>query len=252
MSAWSDLGLPCPSRDGYGYTRDLGLIRTPFPTAAPEQRQAQDHLALTFTLSWLLTGAQLALAEPYLLANGYQGITLELVSGASPDGVPVPHTVRLTADYEVTAVRPDCFRLAIKAETPVAITGTCLPATCDVIDPDDQRCQPPLTSVSQVFKSVLYAVQPTDFADVVQKASLYALYHGFTGPGTVIKISLGAIYHPNSAQATAAKVGLYALYHAEAALGTVSKGNIYALYHGASDLGAVSKTNLYALINTLG
>lgn len=142
MSDWADLGLPCPSRDGYGYTRDLGLIRTPFPTAAPEQRQAQDHLTLTFTVSWLLTGAQLALAERYLLAHGYQGIVLDLVSGASPDGIPTPHAVRLTADYEVTAVRPDVFRLAIQAETPVAITGTCLPATCDVIDPDDQRCDP--------------------------------------------------------------------------------------------------------------
>lgn len=216
MTAWTDLGLPCPSRDGYGYTRDMGLLRTPFATAQPEQRQAQTEHPLTFTLSWMLTGAQLAIAEPYLLANGYAGMELDIISGASPDGLPALHAVRLTKDYEVTAVRPGLYRLAIQAETLTAVTP-CLPATCDAVDPDDGLCDPLV-----------------EYSSIVQKTNAYAIYHGTDGPGTVIKISLAVIYDAAGWNVT------------------VSKANLYGVYHGNPGTGNTSKANLYAIINTLG
>ena len=69
MSDWSAAGLPAPLAAGYGYTADLGLSRTPFATAQPEQARIRANRRRTFSLACVLTPAQLVIAEAFLLGR---------------------------------------------------------------------------------------------------------------------------------------------------------------------------------------
>lgn len=131
MSDWSDLGLPCPLVAGYSYQRNAGLLRTPFASPAPEQRQALTSWVKSLTLAWGLSQAQLQLAEAYLLANGFSWWDLDMLGFDEDDNVITEvWQVRLTADYQITSLAGGVYQLSAPAEVkrvPVA----CVLATCD-------------------------------------------------------------------------------------------------------------------------
>lgn len=131
MSAWTDLGLPLPNAKGYGYQRDAGLIRSPFPSPLPDQKQSRTSWSNTFTTSWDLTLEQLAIAETYLLEFGYSWFDLELVSGETPAGdTDSIHTVRLVESYKVQPIAALYMRLSANMESKVT-ANTCSLAQCD-------------------------------------------------------------------------------------------------------------------------
>lgn len=131
MSDWNDLGLPCPLVGGYSYSRLAGLARTPFPTAAPEQRQVITTWSKRMTLSWGLSIEQLQVAENYLLANGYSWWEIDM-QGIDGEGntIMTPWLIRLTSDYQIATLAGGVYQLSASAEAkqvPVA----CVLATCD-------------------------------------------------------------------------------------------------------------------------
>ena len=134
MTDWDALGLPCPSRANYGYKVDAGLSRTPFACALPEQGLARTSRRQTFSLNWRLDAEQLARAEAYLLAYGYDGdgIDLELLTGAGLEIV----RVRLAADLEISALDRSVFQLTAKLETLVSVAAV-PPITCPGCVPVD-------------------------------------------------------------------------------------------------------------------
>lgn len=131
MSAWSDLGLPCPLVSGYSYSRNAGLARTPFPTAAPEQRQVITTWAKRLTLAWGLSSEQLQVAEPYLLAHGYSWWEIDMLAfDEAGNAIYTPWQIRLTSAYQIATLAGGVYQLSASAEAqqlPVA----CVLATCD-------------------------------------------------------------------------------------------------------------------------
>lgn len=130
MTTWAELGLPAPLIAGYQYRRDSGIVRTPF--AAPMAEVARVRLGglRAYELAWGLDGAQLALAETFLKAFGYTWFEVCMASGLS--ATPVPHEIRLTSDWQTTALSGDAYRLAASAEARLATTAAVTPdcGTC--------------------------------------------------------------------------------------------------------------------------
>lgn len=121
-SDWSNFGLPPVQEDGYGYTVASGVLRTPFDTAQPRQKRGNVLNVRQFAGHVLLTQAQLGNAEAAINAFGFQWFTLELISGYAnsalvPGEYPSIHSVRLTADYRVSAVGVDTYRLELALES---------------------------------------------------------------------------------------------------------------------------------------
>ena len=128
MTTWAGLGLPSPLVTGYRVTRDLGLARTPFPSALPESGQTRTGGVRAYELAWAVNADQLALATAFLEAQGFRWWTLCMSSGAS--AVPTDHEVRLTSDVNLTTLAPGVYQLAASAEARLAPTA-CVPVTCD-------------------------------------------------------------------------------------------------------------------------
>lgn len=113
-NGWEALGLPAPQASDYGYDVDTGLQRTPFETAQPRQRKRHTAWNRTFTLSFLLSQAELQIAEAALKADGYSWFQMKLVSRG---GVLVDHLVRLIEPWSVSAFSPEFFTLSLQVES---------------------------------------------------------------------------------------------------------------------------------------
>ena len=168
-TAWADLGLPCPLRSDYGWRADAGLSRTPFATALPEQAQVRTGRRHTFSLAWLLTRTQLALAEPYLLASAYDGagITLELLTTAGL----VTQTVRLAADLEVSPADGELFKLRATFETLRAATAGELLTCDDLSDGVNEQCEPAVRYDSVILATNLYPLEASDRLQAAARVS---------------------------------------------------------------------------------
>ena len=110
MSEWLLLGLPYPRVSGYGYKLGVDLLRTGFETAHPGQERKNTFVGKTFTLSFLMTASQLRAASGYLDSHGYGWVSLPV----DPDGSEV--TVRLVADYRVSAQSADLYVVDLEVE----------------------------------------------------------------------------------------------------------------------------------------
>lgn len=113
MSDWSDLDLPIAERGGYSIFVDQGLLRTPFKTAKPRQTRRWSSTRHTFSLTFLLTQAELQAARAFLDTDGYTWFTIDLLSSY---GDVVPHNARLIEDYNVTTVGSDTHKLTYTVE----------------------------------------------------------------------------------------------------------------------------------------
>lgn len=124
MSAWTDLGLPLPNANGYGYTRDAALLRIPFDCAMPDQGQRNTNWRKTFNVSWNLTLEQLNLACQYLLSVGFSWFDLELVSNETPINENISiHQIRLTSNYNIKPLGGIYFQLSANVESRVIGTS---------------------------------------------------------------------------------------------------------------------------------
>jgi hypothetical protein len=117
---WIDLGLPAAIANSYGYTTDAGLRRTSQSTAEPRQKRDYATDKREFSVSFLLTTAQLRTAENYLQEYGYTWFPLPLSSGDSTEGVSTLY-VKLIDDPTITAAgSKNAWAMAVKLEQYVA------------------------------------------------------------------------------------------------------------------------------------
>ena len=130
-AAWEGLGLPCPQLSGFGYDIDLGLVRTPFDFGAPRQDTLYDIRPRRFDADFLLTKAQLATAEEWLDERGFETWELKLLSAESVTGAAIPHDVRITGNWSVSAVRADLYSLTLPLEVQEADESCSLVKYCD-------------------------------------------------------------------------------------------------------------------------
>jgi hypothetical protein len=115
MSDWSDLGLPAPNVEGYGYSIDAGIMRTPFATAHPRQIRRHTRNQRTFSTSVMLTQAQLSVATEFLEADGFAGFTIGLICGRSQTVV-TDLDVRVSDNYTVDAVGLNLYKLSMSLQ----------------------------------------------------------------------------------------------------------------------------------------
>jgi hypothetical protein len=121
---WSDLELPPPEAQGYGYSIDAGLVRTTFDTAKPRQGRKHTSNKRTFTAEVKLRQAQLKIAINFLETYGYTWFSIELLSGEYSDAPVSPHCVRLAEAYTITAIGADLYSLQMVLEQLVETTIT--------------------------------------------------------------------------------------------------------------------------------
>lgn len=145
MSDWSDQGLPLPQRSGYGYSADPGMMRTSFPTAHPRQKLGWKNTRKIFGCNFLLTHAELKVAESFIQSSGFSWFTISLYSGTSTDLI--DHTVRFTEEPKISLLGKGYYSLAASLETQFAIDSPdltsipCLdPIQCIVGEADDDPC----------------------------------------------------------------------------------------------------------------
>ena len=195
MSAWTDLGLPLPNANGYGYTRDAALLRIPFDCAMPDQGQRNTNWRKTFNVSWNLTLEQLNLACQYLLSVGFSWFDLELVSNETPINENISiHQIRLTSNYNIKPLGGIYFQLSANVESRV-IGTSCANITCDTVTNfDDPICDYVTVYPVQVFKSNLYAmVQGIATGASVHKANLYSVFNVLDGAANANKVNLYSV-----------------------------------------------------------
>ena len=213
MSAWTDLGLPLPNANGYGYTRDAALLRIPFDCAMPDQDQRNANWRKTFNISWNLSLEQLNLACQYLLSVGFSWFDLELVSNETPINENISiHQIRLTSNYNIKPLGGIYFQLSANVESRV-IGTSCANITCDTVTNfDDPICDYVTVYPVQVFKSNLYAmVQGIATGASVHKANLYSVFNVLDDAVDAIKVNLYSVTQGIATGAGVTKVCLYAV-----------------------------------------
>lgn len=114
IDGWLGLNLPLPEESSYSYTRDHGLLRTSITTPQPRQRRIRTVRQRQFSVSVVLTQAELQIAEPALQAEGYSWFVMPLLSGRDV-GV-VEHMVRLIEPWSVACVDWDQYEMTLKLE----------------------------------------------------------------------------------------------------------------------------------------
>jgi hypothetical protein len=122
MSTWSDLDLPLPEVSGYGYTHDSGVLRTSFVTAHPRQARTYQTNRRTFSAEVQVTQAQLKVATDFLEVYGFTWFSIELLSGQYFSEPVSTQCVRLSADYSVSAVGYDLYKLQMSLEQLVEVS----------------------------------------------------------------------------------------------------------------------------------
>ena len=103
MSDWSDAGLPAPRINPYSYIVDADLDRTPFDWPRKLQEQISNINRSEFTLEFLLTHAELKLAEAFIASSGYSWFTMDLLSGITYVDPCYAIRVRLISNYTVSS-----------------------------------------------------------------------------------------------------------------------------------------------------
>ena len=235
MSAWTDLGLPLPNANGYGYTRDAALLRSPFDCAMPDQDQRNTNWRKTFNVSWNLSLEQLNLACQYLLSIGFSWFDLELVSNETPidENISI-HQIRLTSNYNIKPLGGIYFQLSANIESRV-VPQSCITVICDTITNfDDPICD----------YITVYPVQ-------VYKSNLYAIANGIATGASVHKAALYSVFNVLGDAVNALKVNLYGVHQGMATGAAANKVNHYAILGGAATGSTASKVNLYAVIDTI-
>ena len=116
MSDWSDLGLPCPTVEQYGYELDAGLVRTKMDSGYTMQRRKYTTQPTIFTLRWLVDGAELQSVSNAINTIGYSWFTMGLITGTNGSSVPTDHTVRMVSEMAVAPTGKNAYSVTIKAE----------------------------------------------------------------------------------------------------------------------------------------
>ena len=162
MSAWTDLGLPLPNANGYGYTRDAALLRIPFDCAMPDQGQRNTNWRKTFNVSWNLTLEQLNLACQYLLSVGFSWFDLELVSNETPIGDLISiHQIRLTSSYNIKPIGGIYFELSANIESRVTPVS-CTTIVCDTETNFDEPICNFNEEIKVIVATTLYPIEILD------------------------------------------------------------------------------------------
>lgn len=111
---WIGLNLPLPEESSYSYTRDHGLLRTASDAPQPRQRRLRTVRPRQFSVSVILTQAELQIAEAALQADGYSWFIMPLLSGRDV-GI-TEHMVRLIEPWSVSCVDWDRYEMTMKLE----------------------------------------------------------------------------------------------------------------------------------------
>ncbi len=115
MSDWTDLGFPCVSASGYGYSFDLGIVRPGVDSAIPDQKVTWRLPQEIFNVSCVVPPEKLVDLEAFFAVAAYTWFTMPLVSGAGT----VDHLVRAVGPYTISYQSPTAWRISFQVELTV-------------------------------------------------------------------------------------------------------------------------------------
>jgi hypothetical protein len=112
--------LPPPDRDGYSYSLDFGLLRTPFEGGYIRQRRTAFGMPGFYALTFRMNTAHLGILQKFLDEHGYAWFAMDLVSGAAryvrPASDCLMHRVRFTSNPLHEMIGPNLWRVTLQAE----------------------------------------------------------------------------------------------------------------------------------------
>jgi len=111
-----DYCIPCPSIETFGYTADMGILRTQVARGRHRQRRLYLDQPRTYQLSWNLSTEALNKWERFAQDYGYSWHRIPAITGQVPGWFPVEHPVRFTSNYEVNLIREDLWEVTVQAE----------------------------------------------------------------------------------------------------------------------------------------
>lgn len=111
-----DYCIPCPSIEAFGYTSDMGILRTQVARGRHRQRRLYKDQPRTYQLAWNLNTAQLNTWEKFAQDYGYSWHFIPMVTGQTPDWFPVEHPLRFTSNYEVNLIAENLWEITVQAE----------------------------------------------------------------------------------------------------------------------------------------
>lgn len=132
MPSWPTT-LPCPVVAGYGYASDPGHVRSGPDVGNPRQLVAYDQRPRAYSVSWSLSGADLATAVTWLDTYGYDWFSLPLQSAESAGIAGADHTVRVASDLSVQRIEWDLYSLSTTLEQAAADESCSLVALEDAL-----------------------------------------------------------------------------------------------------------------------
>ena len=146
MSDWTDLGFPAPQSGNYGFDRDVGILRTPFGTAWPRQKQGWKDKRETFNVWCMISASQLATAETFFADDAYDWFTMPLINGDAA-GV-ADYTVRASSPCSFTPLGMEWWKAQFTVETQITAAApdltdpgnSLVEETCCLVD-DIQCCE---------------------------------------------------------------------------------------------------------------
>ena len=128
-----DYKVPCPSISAFGYTADMGVMRTSVATGHARQRRIYQDRPTAYNLTWILTTGQLHAWEAFAQQYGYHWFFLPMVTGQVPAWFSVEHPVRFTDDFQVNLVQKDLWEVSVNAEQYKFDDECMLDLVCDQI-----------------------------------------------------------------------------------------------------------------------
>lgn len=131
MYRWDELGLPTPRLQGYSYTVDAGLARTPMDSGYHQQRRRWKNRPTLFQLEFEVSTAELQTVSEVINLYCYDWVYMPLISGANGLPKPMDHIVRFNSDLSVTAEGWDSYLVAATVEMEEATPSCTLEAYCD-------------------------------------------------------------------------------------------------------------------------
>lgn len=128
----------CPQIIPYGWTVDMGIIRTPMEGGNSRQRRRYRTMPHGFKLEFIMPALALGQWQSWVNAFAYDWFTMNLESmwSAATGAITSPHLIRFISDLEFDDVVYGWVRCRVQAElspNQVALGGPLLPTYAWVI-----------------------------------------------------------------------------------------------------------------------
>lgn len=130
----ADLGLPCPVKESFSYTVDIGAVRTQLDVGRARARKVYSFKPRSYELTWYIQDHSelddlVAFLESDTAREGW--VYVPLITDQVGMWRPADHLIRFVGDVQIELVQKELWQVKIAAEQYTDTTACTIAAGCD-------------------------------------------------------------------------------------------------------------------------